>query len=391
MPHAAESVAAARAAGMRAAFVTNNASRRPARVADNLQALGIPAAPADVVTSAQAAAQWLTERLAPGSPVLVVGTDDLAAEVAEAGLTPVRQAADGPAAVVQGLSPDTGWRELSEAAVALRAGALWVAGNRDATYPSPRGPLPGNGAFVAALETATGRRPTVVGKPAPELHRASVDRVGATRPLVVGDRLDTDVLGAVAGGSDSLLVLTGVTDLEVLLAAPRGSRPTYVSADLRGLLAPQHPVALDGEVAACGSATRALERGRAGAGRRRGRRAARRLRARLGPGRRRRRPPPTRAASLTPGRSPDPGQSRARIRSRSSGPACTRSRPDAQAVGTARRPSSSATRSSLPTDTRTCARLAGASVRSCSPSSHNRADQTTPRSEIWQETVRSAE
>ena len=254
MPHAADSVAAARAAGLRAAFVTNNASRRPAKVAAHLTELGIPAVPHDVVTSAQAAVRWLAARLPPGSAVLVVGTDDLAEEVTAGGLRPVRSADDGPAAVVQGLAPETGWRELSEAAVALRAGALWVAGNADTTYPSPRGPLPGNGAMVAALVAATGLQPVVVGKPEPALHRESVERVGAARPLVIGDRLDTDVLGAVNGKADSLLVLTGVTDREALLAAPAGRRPTYVSADLRALLRPQQPVRWDGAVACCGDA-----------------------------------------------------------------------------------------------------------------------------------------
>ncbi|MCU1594121.1 MAG: HAD-superfamily hydrolase, subfamily, partial [Frankiales bacterium] len=226
--HAAESVAEARRQGMRAAFVTNNASRRPAAVAQHLTALGIPAEPDDVVTSAEAAVALLSRRIEPGAKVLVLGTDDLMAEVAAGGFEPVRQA-QGVAAVVQGLAPTTAWTDLAEAAVAITAGALWVAGNTDTTYPSPRGPLPGNGALVQALVTATGQRPIVVGKPEPELHRASVERVGATRPLVVGDRLDTDVLGAVRAGCDSLLVLTGVTDVEQVLTAPEGMRPTYVA------------------------------------------------------------------------------------------------------------------------------------------------------------------
>ena len=254
VPYAAESVAAATAAGLRAAYVTNNASRRPASVAAHLTELGIPARPEDVVTSAQAAARWLAERLPPHSPVLVLGTEELAEEVRAVGLEPVRGADASTAAVVQGLAPDTAWKDLAEAAVAIRAGALWVAGNADSTYPSPRGPLPGNGAMVAALRTATGLAPVVVGKPEPALHRESVERVGARRPLVVGDRLDTDVLGAVRGGADSLLVLTGVVDREELLAAPVGSRPTYVSSDLRGLLVPQHPVVVEGETATCAGA-----------------------------------------------------------------------------------------------------------------------------------------
>jgi glycerol 3-phosphatase-2 len=252
VPHAAEAVRAARGHGMRVAYVTNNASRRPDVVAVHLTELGIPAEPEDVVTSGQAAVRWLAARVPAGSRVLVLGTDGLAEEVEEGGLRPVRKA-DGAVAVIQGLAPTTAWTDLAEASVVIRAGGLWVAGNTDSTYPSNRGPLPGNGALVAALAVATGQQPVVVGKPEPELHRASVDRVGASRPLVVGDRLDTDVLGAVRAGADSLLVLTGVTDRAQLLAAPEGMRPTYLSSDLRGLLVPHRAPVVQGDAATCGA------------------------------------------------------------------------------------------------------------------------------------------
>ena len=266
VPHAPEGVAGARAAGMRVAYVTNNASRPPALVAERLTGLGIPAEPDEVVTSAQAAARLLSEQLPQGAQVLVVGTTALADEVRWAGLEPVHALADagedGVAAVVQGLSPETCQRELADAAVALRSGALWVAANTDLTLPSVRGPLPGNGAFVAVLRMITGLEPLVAGKPDPTLHRESVERVAARTPLIVGDRLDTDVLGAVRGGADSLLVLTGVTDREALLAAPAGSRPTYVSTDLRGLLSPHPEVEVDGDVARCRAAAATWRDGR---------------------------------------------------------------------------------------------------------------------------------
>ena len=227
--HAAEEVDAARAAGVKIAYVTNNASRHPAVVADRLRSLGIAARTDEVVTSAQAAGRLLAQAVPAGSAVLVVGAQALADEVTAAGLRPVWSLSEagtsGVAAVVQGLAPDTCQRDLAEASVALRAGAAWVVGNRDLTLPSRRGPLPGNGAFVEVLRLVTGREPQVAGKPDPALHRESVERVGAQHPLVVGDRLDTDVLGAVRGGADSLLVLTGVTDREALLRAPAGSRP----------------------------------------------------------------------------------------------------------------------------------------------------------------------
>lgn len=265
VPHAAAAVHAAREAGMRVAFVTNNASRRPDVVAEQLTSLDIPARPDEVVTSAQAAARLVAARVPPGAAVLVLGTPALADEITEAGLRPVRTVAeageDGVAAVVQGLSPQTCHQDLTEATVALRAGALWVAANTDTTLPSPQGPMPGNGTFVAALRLVTRLEPLVAGKPDPALHRESVQRVGAQRPLVIGDRLDTDVLGAVRGGADSLLVLTGVADRAALLGAPAGSRPTYVSTDLRGLLEPHAEAVVEGKVARCGAVTATYEDG----------------------------------------------------------------------------------------------------------------------------------
>jgi glycerol-1-phosphatase len=236
VPGAAEAMSRVRAAGTPVAYATNNASRRPDEVVELLASVGVPADPARVVTSAQAAAALLAERLPAGGRVLVVGSAGLAAEVAAAGLEPVPDAASRPAAVVQGYGPDVGWRQLAEASVAVRAGALWVATNRDRTLPSPRGPLPGNGALVAALVTALGREPDVtVGKPEPTLFAQTARRYRARRPLVVGDRLDTDIEGAHRAGMDSLLVLTGVSQPDELAAAPPERRPTYVAPDLAGL------------------------------------------------------------------------------------------------------------------------------------------------------------
>ncbi|MDT4916062.1 MAG: glycerol-phosphatase, partial [Pseudonocardiales bacterium] len=238
VPGAAAALAAARARGMRLAFVTNNASRPPAAVAGHLTELGVAAESEEVVTSAQAAAHYLADRLAPGSAVLVVGTTGLEEALRERGLVPVAEANDDIAAVVQGYSPDLSWRQLAEGAVAINRGLPWVATNLDPTVPSPRGRLPGNGALVAALRHATGVEPVATGKPDPTMHRESVQRSRAEHPIVVGDRLDTDIEGANAVGCASLLVLTGVTSPAELLAAPEHLRPTYVAADLSGLLVP---------------------------------------------------------------------------------------------------------------------------------------------------------
>lgn len=234
VPGAVEAVTGAAARGVRTVYVTNNASRRPADVAAHLAELGFPARTEDVATSSQAAAAMLASQLPAGAPVLVVGTDALAAEVTGVGLAVVREAAEA-VAVVQGHSPDTGWRILAEATVALRAGATWVACNLDPTLPTERGPLPGNGSMVAVLRIASGREPQVAGKPAPTLLRAAVERTGARTPLVIGDRLDTDIEGGRAAGMPTLLVLTGVSDAAELLAAPPRRRPDLIAADLEDL------------------------------------------------------------------------------------------------------------------------------------------------------------
>ncbi len=253
---AAEAIAALREAGAAVSYVTNNASRRAAEVGTLLRGLGVPATDDQIVTSAQVSAAVLADRLATGAPVLVVGADALAAEVEAVGLTAVRRADDRPAAVVQGYGADVGWPELAEAAVAVRAGALWMATNLDRTLPSPRGPLPGNGALVAALATALDRQPDlVVGKPAPTLLRAAADRLGARWPLMVGDRLDTDIEGAIAAGYDSALVLTGVSRPRDVLAVPLAARPTYLLRDLGGLLEVPPEVPVSDGAARCGGWT----------------------------------------------------------------------------------------------------------------------------------------
>ena len=223
-------------AASRKLFVTNNASRGADEVAAHLRDLGFTASAADVVTSAQSAAHLLAGELSPDSPVLIVGTDALANEIAAVGLRPVRRFEDEPVAVVQGLSMTIGWPDLAEAALAIRAGALWVAANVDPTLPTERGLLPGNGSLVAALRTATGAEPRVAGKPAPNLLTDAMARGDFRAPLVIGDRLDTDIEGANRAGVDSLLVLTGVTRRAEAEAAEGVYKATYIAEDLRALL-----------------------------------------------------------------------------------------------------------------------------------------------------------
>lgn len=219
----------------RALFVTNNATRSADAVAAHLRELGFTATAEDVVTSAQSAARMLAEQIPAGSRVLVVGTEALVGEVDAVGLTPVRTFADEPVAVVQGLSMTIGWPELAEATLAIRAGALWVASNLDVTLPTERGLVPGNGSLVAALRAATGARPLVAGKPGTAIMQDAVNRAGCTRPLVVGDRPDTDIAGANAAGMPSLMVLSGVGTARDAVYAEPSQRPTYLASDLRAL------------------------------------------------------------------------------------------------------------------------------------------------------------
>jgi HAD superfamily hydrolase (TIGR01450 family) len=242
IPHAVESLEVARDRGMRLAYVTNNAARTPRTVAAHLTRLGVPAKEDDVITSAQAVARLIADEVPPGSRVLAVGGEGLLEALRERGLEPVASADADPAAVVQGYAPHVGWQDLAEASYAVNRGVPWYASNTDLTIPTARGKAPGNGALVEVVRIATGAEPRVAGKPLPPMHRETVIRTGARRPLVVGDRLDTDIEGAHAGGVDSLLVLTGVTGPAELLAAVPKHRPTYVAADLRGLLAPQPAV-----------------------------------------------------------------------------------------------------------------------------------------------------
>lgn len=252
VPHAADALAAARAVGMVLAFVTNNASRTPAVVASHLTSLGVAAAENEVVTSSMAAAHLLTTLVPAGSTVLVVGGEGLHTAVAAQGFVPTQTATDQPAAVVQGYGPDVSWQSLAEATIAVRRGVPWVATNLDTTLPSSRGLLPGNGALVAAVTAATDRMPISAGKPELPLHEEAVRRTNARRPLVIGDRLDTDIESAVRANAKSLLVMTGVTDVAQLLAAPPQQRPTYVALDLRGLNAPHPPVNIADCVVTCG-------------------------------------------------------------------------------------------------------------------------------------------
>lgn len=249
VPFAVESLNAYADGGVRVGYITNNASRTDASVSEQLCGFGLAARPEDVVTSPQAAVRMLGDLVAPGALVLVVGGDGLVDELHKAGFRVTRSADDNPDAVVQGFSPDVSWRELAEASFALAREIPWVATNQDWTIPQERGIAPGNGTLVSAVHTAVAKLPLVAGKPETPLFEAANTRFEAKSPIMVGDRLDTDIKGARAAGVRSALVLTGIDGPKQLIAASPLERPDYILADMRGLADPypnvvvEHPAA----------------------------------------------------------------------------------------------------------------------------------------------------
>ena len=240
IPHAVESL---RKAGKSAlvGYITNNASRTPASVAEQITQLGLPATADDVVTSPQAALRVLSRLVPAGSLVLVVGGPGLSSEVERAGFRITRVADESPDAVIQGFSPEVGWSDLAQASFALqrRPEIPWVATNTDWSIPVEGGIAPGNGALVSAVHLAVGRLATFAGKPEKEIFDVALERFGPIGDaLMIGDRLDTDILGANRAGIRSALVLTGIDSPKTLLASDDSQRPTYVLEDLRDLHKP---------------------------------------------------------------------------------------------------------------------------------------------------------
>lgn len=228
-------VEAIKGSGLPAAYVTNNASRGPEAVAEKLRAIGVDAKNTDIVTSAQAAIIMAQEHLEPGDAVLVVGAPSFKELVTAAGYRVVESADDQPKVVLHGHNPETGWAQLSEAALAIRQGATYLASNLDTTLPLERGLHIGNGSMVAAVTSATGVVPASAGKPEPAMFYQAAKALNSAAPLAVGDRLDTDIAGAVAAKMDSLHVLTGVSGPIALIEATPELRPTYIAEDMAAL------------------------------------------------------------------------------------------------------------------------------------------------------------
>jgi HAD superfamily hydrolase (TIGR01450 family) len=249
---AVDTLTTLRDTGVIVALVTNNAARSPEDIAAQLNRMGIASGPEDVVVSSQAIARLMAAELPAGARVLVVGNDNLAAEIQRADMVPVTSHLDKPDAVVQGYHPGLPWSLMDEAALAIAAGAKWYASNEDATRPTDIGELPGAGAQGAVLKTCfPGQLPVVAGKPYPPLLNETVSRTGAQHPIFVGDRLDTDIEGAHNVDMDSLFVFTGAHGKADLSVAPPTQRPTHIGYSVAALVAPPRRLQLTQDVAHC--------------------------------------------------------------------------------------------------------------------------------------------
>jgi len=216
-------------------YMTNNSSRTPEAISKQLTEFGIATTPEQIVGSARAGAALLAQRIPAGSKVLVVGGEGLRVECEARGFQLVSSSSDGPAAVIQGFSPDISWRDLAQASYAIQNGAIWIATNQDWTIPLESGIAPGNGTLVGAIHTAVGILPDFAGKPFAPIFEKSMEQLDIKRPLMVGDRLDTDIRGANAFGMASAVVLTGIATRKELIGAKPEDRPHFILQDLRGL------------------------------------------------------------------------------------------------------------------------------------------------------------
>ena len=234
VPSAPPTLAELRRRGVRPVFLTNNSSRTPLQVAEKLRGIGIEAEPGEVVTSALATAELLAER--GGGRAFVIGQDGVREALSDAGIAIVDGEPEEADLVVVGYDGGATYGSLKRASLLVQRGARLVATNADGSYPAADGLWPGAGALLAVITTTTGAEPEIVGKPFAPLFEAGRRRGGGGRPLVVGDRLDTDIEGAARLGWDSMLVLTGVSgreDVERL-----GIVPTVIAEDVSALLEP---------------------------------------------------------------------------------------------------------------------------------------------------------
>ena len=216
-------------------FVTNNSSRTPAQFVEKIARLGIRADEAHILSSALATASWLAGQYPGGVRVFMIGEDGLRWALEREAITLVEDAQTADV-VVSGIDFSVRYERLADATLAVRAGARFVGTNSDTSFPSERGQIPGTGALLALLEAATGVKPTVIGKPNAGMFEQAMRKLGTTAPatLMVGDRYETDIAGAIELGMPTAAVLTGITPEEEFRTVAR--QPDLILPGLPELL-----------------------------------------------------------------------------------------------------------------------------------------------------------
>lgn len=223
--------------GIPVGYVTNNSSRKPETVAEQLGGFGIAADSESVISSAKTGVDILATLIPAGAKVLVVGGEGLRSRVTEAGFELVQNSDAKPAGVIQGFDPSVAWTDLAEASYSIANGAKWVATNQDWTIPREKGIAPGNGTLVSAVHTAVGQLPIVAGKPEPAIFRTALEHFGSKKAIFIGDRIDTDIRGANSAEIDSVLVMTGISTRKEVLGVKKEDRPVFIIETMAELLA----------------------------------------------------------------------------------------------------------------------------------------------------------
>ncbi|HUT74886.1 MAG TPA: HAD-IIA family hydrolase [Armatimonadota bacterium] len=247
LPHAAETVAWARERGLAVRFLTNNSTVTRDEYARRLGEFGIPTPPAEIMTSAYATALYLKSRGNAGARVLVVGEGGLRDEIAAMGFEVLTAPpVDGVRYVAVGMDRAFCYDMLCAAMDAVLDGAEFIASNRDATFPVENGLLPGGGTIVAAIETAVGFSPRLIGKPETRMVELLLSQAGcqSAEAVIVGDRLDTDIKAGRAASIHTALVLTGISSADDVGRAPDDVRPEWVIdtlAELPALIEGRRP------------------------------------------------------------------------------------------------------------------------------------------------------
>jgi 4-nitrophenyl phosphatase len=205
------------ARGLKYVFATNNGTRTPEQYVERLAEFGVKVKPSQVVTSALGVAYMLSHKYPKGTKVFMIGEDGIKVALEEKGFE-VLSTDDAPAAkvVVMGIDRNITFDKMREATLLVRSGALFYATNPDKTFPTPRGEIPGAGAWISVITTATEVEPIIAGKPFPFMMELSLEILGTKKEetLVVGDRLETDIAAGQAVGCPCALVLSGVSTKE---------------------------------------------------------------------------------------------------------------------------------------------------------------------------------